>query len=183
MSIPIAKRVPKPANMGFPCSICIRIERLRQIVSKGQIYLDKRFTEKDKRDFWRSCSKEVVKEARKRYETLSKKDKKSVKLRNLILSRLNSLWKQEKALRQKDCLMAQRLEKLKRQMSLLMKEHPKCAACGICFGEKHMETPHPSPIGDLCSFCYESYIRQGHDAFVRRLPQKDKEEEEEEALD
>jgi len=35
--------------------------------------------------------------------------------------------------------------------------HPKCAACGILFGEEHLSSPIHSPLGYLCSDCYNHY--------------------------
>lgn len=59
---------------------------------------------------------------------------------------------------------------LRKQYRQMAKEHPKCAGCGILFGDSHIESPHPSPIGDLCYECRYMFEKQGQEAFVARIP-------------
>jgi len=176
MSIHIAEREAKPSIMnGIPCSICIRIERLRQLINKAQLYLDNQFTKKQKQAFLKRCSKEAVLKARVRYDLLRDKQYSSRILQNLIRSELNFRWKKELARCQIKWQRTKRLDMLRQQLSKLTLCHPRCAACKICFGEEHMESPHASPIGDLCSVCIKCYTKQGHDTFVKRIPRMEDE--------
>ena len=174
MSIPIAKRIQMPSGMnGIPCSICLKTERLRQCINKAQSYLDRQFTKEEKFQFYRTCSKQAATEAKASWDVLSDKSAKKFPLRNLIRRKLRHLWLKEQDRRQNRWPRALRLDGLRSQMSALSHKHPKCAACKICFGGEHLDSPNPSPIGDLCSSCFNSYKKQGHDTFIKRVPRSE----------
>lgn len=169
MSIKIKDRIELPAASGIPCERCIKIERLRQLIADSARYLNAWFTNEDEIAFYKLCAKQAVKEAYAIYERKTQKQKKSITIKSLIKSRLRSLWRKEKVRLLRGYLRSQRLHLLEKELTKLVNEHPKCAACKICFGGYHIETPHDSPIGNLCSVCAKDYRKQGHKKFISRI--------------